>query len=35
MTATTTAPLASPDTRTPVRRPSARLRAWATRERGA
>lgn len=31
MTATTTAPVAAPETRAPVRRPSARLRAWATR----
>ncbi|CAM5680079.1 Sugar ABC transporter permease OS=Streptomyces fumanus OX=67302 GN=GCM10018772_65120 PE=3 SV=1 [Streptomyces fumanus] len=31
MTATTTAPVAAPDVRTPARRPSPRLRAWATR----
>ena len=31
MTATTTAPVASPEIPGPVRRPSARLRAWATR----
>ncbi|MEW2609460.1 sugar ABC transporter permease [Streptomyces sp. NPDC047880] len=31
MTTTTTAPVASPEIPAPVRRPSARLRAWATR----